>query len=89
MRLCKCYNTNIELVAPCVHRAIARIPSIRRSYCTISFPSAGNIFLDASYNIKIGDFGLAKELTSGSKFAYTSLGTPFYMWVAALIVINH
>jgi serine/threonine protein kinase len=39
----------------------------------------GNIFLDGSGNIKIGDFGLAKELASESKFAYTNVGTPFYM----------
>jgi NIMA (never in mitosis gene a)-related kinase len=28
---------------------------------------------------QIGDFGLAKELASESKFAYTNVGTPFYM----------
>lgn len=39
----------------------------------------GNIFLDASQIVKIGDFGLAKELASESKFAYTNVGTPFYM----------
>jgi NIMA (never in mitosis gene a)-related kinase 2 len=39
----------------------------------------GNIFLDASRNIKIGDFGLAKELASESKYAQTNVGTPFYM----------
>lgn len=38
-----------------------------------------NILLDANQNIKIGDFGLAKELASESKFAYTNVGTPFYM----------
>lgn len=39
----------------------------------------GNIFLDGSQNIKIGDFGLAKELSSQSTFATTNVGTPFYM----------
>lgn len=39
----------------------------------------GNIFLDGSKNVKVGDFGLAKELPSQSKFAYTNVGTPFYM----------
>ena len=39
----------------------------------------GNLFLDAAANVKIGDFGLAKELASGSQFAHTSLGTPLYM----------
>lgn len=34
-----------------------------------------SIFLDGSGNVKLGDFGLAKELPSGSKLAYTSLGT--------------
>jgi len=39
----------------------------------------GNIFLDGQRNIKVGDFGLAKELSSESKFATTNVGTPFYM----------
>lgn len=39
----------------------------------------GNIFMDAAQNIKIGDFGLAKELPSESALAYTNVGTPFYM----------
>ena len=39
----------------------------------------GNVFLDAHRNVKMGDFGLAKELPSQSKFAYTNVGTPFYM----------
>ena len=39
----------------------------------------GNIFLDGTQSVKIGDFGLAKELSSESKFAYTNVGTPFYM----------
>ena len=39
----------------------------------------GNLFLDRDQNIKIGDFGLAKELSSKSKFAYTNVGTPYYM----------
>ncbi|KAF0755470.1 hypothetical protein AaE_004957 [Aphanomyces astaci] len=39
----------------------------------------GNIFLDAEGNAKLGDFGLAKELSSESKFAQTNVGTPYYM----------
>ena len=39
----------------------------------------GNIFLDSARNIKMGDFGLAKELASESKYAQTNVGTPFYM----------
>ncbi|EQC39355.1 NEK protein kinase, variant [Saprolegnia diclina VS20] len=39
----------------------------------------GNIFLDAQSNAKLGDFGLAKELSSESKFAQTNVGTPYYM----------
>mmetsp|Transcript_5755 Transcript_5755/g.11104 ORF Transcript_5755/g.11104 Transcript_5755/m.11104 type:complete len:534 (+) Transcript_5755:149-1750(+) len=38
-----------------------------------------NMMLDQNENIKIGDFGLAKELSSGSKLAQTNVGTPFYM----------
>jgi NIMA (never in mitosis gene a)-related kinase len=39
----------------------------------------GNIFLDGARNVKVGDFGLAKELASESKYAMTNVGTPFYM----------
>lgn len=35
--------------------------------------------LDSNQNIKIGDFGLAKELSSQSKLAQTNVGTPYYM----------
>jgi serine/threonine protein kinase len=38
-----------------------------------------NILLDAEQNIKMADFGLAKELSSQSKLAQTNVGTPFYM----------
>lgn len=38
-----------------------------------------NVFLDRSGVIKLGDFGLARALESESKFAYTNVGTPFYM----------
>ena len=37
-----------------------------------------NIFLDKDNNIKLGDFGLSREL-SESKFAYSHVGTPYYM----------
>ncbi len=38
-----------------------------------------NVFLDRDDNAKLGDFGLARSLDSMSKFAYTNVGTPFYM----------
>lgn len=38
-----------------------------------------NILLDADENIKMADFGLAKELNSQSMLAKTNVGTPFYM----------
>ncbi len=38
-----------------------------------------NIFLDKENNIKLGDFGLSRELSEKSKFAYSHVGTPYYM----------
>ena len=38
-----------------------------------------NIFLDKDSNIKLGDFGLSRELSNESKFAYSNVGTPYYM----------
>jgi serine/threonine protein kinase len=38
-----------------------------------------NILLDADLNVKMADFGLAKELSSNTQFAQTNVGTPFYM----------
>ena len=39
----------------------------------------GNIFLDAHYNVKLGDFGLSRVMGNESVFAYTHVGTPYYM----------
>ena len=39
----------------------------------------GNIFLDADYNVKLGDFGLSRIMGDESIFAYTHVGTPYYM----------
>jgi NIMA (never in mitosis gene a)-related kinase 2 len=38
-----------------------------------------NILLDSEQNIKMGDFGLAKELSSPGQLAKTNVGTPYYM----------
>jgi NIMA (never in mitosis gene a)-related kinase len=38
-----------------------------------------NVLLDSNLNIKMGDFGLAKQLASEGKMAETNVGTPFYM----------
>lgn len=38
-----------------------------------------NIFLDSQNNVKLGDFGLARILGPESMFAYTNVGTPYYM----------
>jgi len=38
-----------------------------------------NILLDSTGNIKVGDFGLATELAGENNFAYTNVGTPYYM----------
>ena len=37
------------------------------------------VLLDGAGNVKLGDFGLAKELSSASRLAQTNLGTPYYM----------
>jgi NIMA (never in mitosis gene a)-related kinase 2 len=39
----------------------------------------GNIFLDADHNVKLGDFGLSRVMGDESVFAYTHVGTPYYM----------
>lgn len=38
-----------------------------------------NVFLDHENNIKLGDFGLSKELQGAVSFANTYVGTPYYM----------
>ena len=38
-----------------------------------------NIFLDKDNNIKLGDFGLSRILSNESNFAYSNVGTPYYM----------
>ncbi|XP_013400811.1 serine/threonine-protein kinase Nek2 [Lingula anatina] len=38
-----------------------------------------NVFLDASNNVKLGDFGLARVLHHETSFAKTFVGTPYYM----------
>jgi NIMA (never in mitosis gene a)-related kinase len=38
-----------------------------------------NIFITKSNVLKIGDFGIAKELTNFDEKAVTSLGTPYFM----------
>ncbi len=39
----------------------------------------GNIFLDGSNNVKLGDFGLSRVLSTESDYASTHVGTPYYM----------
>lgn len=38
-----------------------------------------NVFLDHESNVKLGDFGLAKQLQNQDKLAETWVGTPYYM----------
>ncbi|XP_045165598.2 uncharacterized protein LOC123529351 [Mercenaria mercenaria] len=40
---------------------------------------AANIFFDAKWNTKLGDFGIARVLQSASDLAMTQCGTPMYM----------
>lgn len=39
----------------------------------------GNVFIDNQNNIKLGDFGLSRIMSDQSVFAYTHVGTPYYM----------
>ena len=38
-----------------------------------------NIFLDNENNVKLGDFGLSLMLNNEMNFAYSNVGTPYYM----------
>ena len=38
-----------------------------------------NIFLDDKNNVKVGDFGVAKVLSTQTNFARTVVGTPYYL----------
>ena len=38
-----------------------------------------NVFLDNDNNVKLGDFGLSRVLSNESNFAYSNVGTPYYM----------
>ena len=39
----------------------------------------GNVFFDNEQNVKLGDFGLSRIMGDESVFAYTHVGTPYYM----------
>ena len=39
----------------------------------------GNVFFDSKNNVKLGDFGLARILDKDSQYAYSHVGTPYYM----------
>ena len=38
-----------------------------------------NVFLDNENNVKLGDFGLSLQLNKELNFAYSNVGTPYYM----------
>ena len=37
------------------------------------------MFFDVDENVKLGDFGLSRMMGDESIFAYTHVGTPYYM----------
>lgn len=39
----------------------------------------GNVFFDSEENVKLGDFGLSRMMNDESVFAFTHVGTPYYM----------
>jgi serine/threonine protein kinase len=39
----------------------------------------GNVFFDQEDSVKLGDFGLSRMMGDESVFAYTHVGTPYYM----------
>lgn len=39
----------------------------------------GNVFFDGNGNVKLGDFGLSRMMGDESVYAYTHVGTPYYM----------
>lgn len=39
----------------------------------------GNVMFDGDKNVKLGDFGLSRIMGDESVFAYTHVGTPYYM----------
>ena len=38
-----------------------------------------NIFITKNNHVKIGDFGVSKQLMNNNKYAYTFVGTPYYL----------
>ncbi len=61
--------------------SLALLECHRRKECKILHRDLkpGNIFLDSNCNVKLGDFGLARVMNDESSFAYTHVGTPYYM----------
>ncbi|GAM18256.1 hypothetical protein SAMD00019534_014310 [Acytostelium subglobosum LB1] len=81
----KCKNESIFIDEEVIWRTLVQILSAlheihNRKDGTILHRDIkpGNLFLDESRNVKLGDFGLAKILTN-SMHAHTFVGTPHYM----------
>ena len=63
----------------CVQRGLCVRLCMNADRCVNSDLKVQNIFLNKKNEIKIGDFGIARQLESTMEKARTIVGTPFYL----------